>query len=131
MAWFTLITVIGSVAWFLIVYFAENLTRKTRMNLSVKVISQRPPAGRCTLYAAYAQALAEALGASTEIVFSAHRNAHGNGYPALWLNGRALQPADGVILTPTDLLTALNMAENTALTEALEQPLARMLEMVQ
>ena len=34
----------------------------------VKVISQQPPGGRCTLYARYADAIAGALGCSHRIV---------------------------------------------------------------
>lgn len=102
------------------------------MELQVRVISQNPPGGRCGLYAAYAEVVAAHLGAATEVVFSAERDAHGAGFPSLLLNGRPVQPADGVILMPDDLCAALAAAgqEATALAglaAALETPLASML----
>ena len=70
---------------------------------SVKVISQQPPGGRCTLYARYAEAIAAALGWSQRIVHDECRDAHGNGFPSLWVRDVAIQPADGVILSPEDI----------------------------
>lgn len=103
------------------------------MALKVKVISQHPPGGRCTLYAGYADAMMHLLDAHAELIISETRDAHGNGFPSLWLNGSAIQPADGVILTPSDILAALAAQGVTAeavmgLAEALEVPLERMLE---
>jgi cystathionine gamma-synthase len=103
------------------------------MKLKVLVISQQPPGGRCTLYAGYADALARHFGAHAKVVFSATRDAHGEGFPSLRLNGAALQPEDGVILMPADILTALaahglSAEAMTGLAVALEVPLERMLE---
>ena len=103
------------------------------MTLHVRVVSQHPPGGRCTLYAGYADVLAAHLDARTEVVFSTERDAHGSGFPALLVNGQAIQPADGVILMPVDLCTVLKAAglddaTLTGLTEALEVPLERMME---
>lgn len=103
------------------------------MSIQVRVISQQPPGGRCTLYAGYAEVLERHLEARAELVFSTTRNAHGEGFPSLWLNGAAVQPADGVILMPADVLaglTAQGMTEEAllGLAEALEAPLDRMLE---
>ena len=102
------------------------------MNLEIRVISQHPPGGRCTLYAGYAEVLAAHLEARTEVVFSSERDAHGSGFPSLLVNGVSAQPADGVILMPADITAALaahGMSEEaiTALAEALEAPLERML----
>lgn len=69
----------------------------------VKVISQQPPAGRCTLYACYAEAISDDLGWSHNVVHDSCRDAHGNGFPSLWICDAALQPADGVILAPEDI----------------------------
>lgn len=104
------------------------------MSIQVRVISQQPPGGRCTLYAGYAEVLERHLEARAELVFSTTRNAHGEGFPSLWLNGAAVQPEDGVILMPADVLAALRahgMTEEAllGLAEALEAPLDRMLEM--
>lgn len=100
--------------------------------MQVRVISQQPPGGRCSLYADYAEALGQCLGAEVEVIFSSERCAHGEGFPALWLNGQAMQPADGVILMPDDILQKLDgiaperMAQLTAsLNAALEAMLVR------
>ncbi|MEW6165910.1 MAG: hypothetical protein AB1642_12690 [Pseudomonadota bacterium] len=69
----------------------------------VKVISQQPPGGRCTLYAGYADAIAATLGWSQTIVHDECRDAHGDGFPSLWIRDVAIQPADGVILSPEDI----------------------------
>ncbi|HEX7971947.1 MAG TPA: hypothetical protein VF501_06985 [Thiobacillus sp.] len=102
------------------------------MALDIRVISQHPPGGRCSLYAGYAEVLAVHLEAGMEVVFSSERDAHGSGFPSLLLNGHPIQPADGVILMPADLCAALAAAgQNEAvladLAEALEAPLGRML----
>lgn len=103
------------------------------MSIEVRVISQQPPGGRCTLYAGYAGVLERHLKIRAELVFSATRDAHGDGFPSLWLNGAAVPPADGVILMPADVLaglTARGVPEEAllGLVEALEAPLERMLE---
>lgn len=102
------------------------------MIFEVRVISQQPPGGRCSLYADYAEALRQCLDAQVDVVFSAERCAHGEGFPALWLNGQPLQPADGVILMPEDILQRLGgiAPEQTtrlaaSLNAALEAMLAR------
>jgi cystathionine gamma-synthase len=102
------------------------------MDLHVRVVSQQPPGGRCTLYAGYADVLAAHPGTVTEIVFSTERDAHGSGFPSLLLNGIPAQPADGVILMPADLCAALaaaglDAAALAGLAAALEVPLERML----
>ncbi|MHB1214213.1 MAG: hypothetical protein ACYCY9_04410 [Thiobacillus sp.] len=103
------------------------------MNLHVRVISQHPPGGRCSLYAGYAEVLAAHLDTRMEVVFMTERDAHGSGFPSLLLNGCPLQPADGVILMPADIIAALaahgmSGEAMTGLAEALEAPLERMLE---
>jgi len=103
------------------------------MNLYVRVVSQHPPGGRCTLYAGYAEVLAAYLDARTEIVLSTERDAHGSGFPSLLVNGLPVQPGDGVILMPADLCALLAAAGQdeaalAGLAEALEAPLQRMME---
>jgi len=103
------------------------------MSVAVRVISQRPPGGRCTLYAGYADVLERHLEARAELVISTMRDAHGEGFPSLWLNGAAVQPEDGVILMPADVLAGLKahgIPEEAmlGLIEALEVPLDRLLE---
>ncbi len=100
----------------------------------VIVISQQPPGGRCSLYAGYADVLERHLKVSAKLIFSTTRDAHGEGFPSLWVNGVAVQPEDGVILMPADVLAGLKahgVQEDAlpGLVEALEAPLDRMLEM--
>jgi len=77
------------------------------MDLHVRVVSQHPPGGRCTIYAGYAEVLAACLDARTGVVISTERDAHGSGFPSLLVNGLSIQPADGVILMPADLCAML------------------------
>jgi cystathionine gamma-synthase len=102
------------------------------MNLEIRVISQHPPGGRCTLYAGYAEVLATHLGARIEVEYSTERDAHGSGFPSLLVNGLPAQPADGVILMPADLCAMLAAGRDETillgLAEALEAPLERMME---
>ena len=103
------------------------------MALHIRVVSQHPPGGRCTLYAGYAEVLATHLDARMEVEITTERDAHGSGFPSLLLNECPVQPADGVILMPADLCAALTAAgEDEAalagLAEALEAPLERMME---
>jgi cystathionine gamma-synthase len=103
------------------------------MNLYVRVVSQHPPGGRCSLYAGYADVLAAYLNAQTDIVITTERDAHGSGFPSLLVNGVSAQPADGVILMPADLCALLaavgqDEAALAGLAEALEAPLQRMME---
>lgn len=103
------------------------------MSVDIRVISQQPPGGRCILYAGYSEALARHFRAHAEVVFSATRDAHGEGFPSLWVNGAAIQPEDGMIVMPADVLghlTAHGMSEEAlmGLAEALEAPLERMLD---
>ncbi len=77
------------------------------MSIKIRVISQQPPGGRCNLYAGYADALAHHFRIGAEIEYSATRGAHGDGFPSLWLNGIAVQPEDGAIVMPSDILATL------------------------
>ena len=74
---------------------------------AIKVISQNPPGGRCTLYALYAAELASSLGLTRRVIHSDCRDAHGDGFPSLLLHGMALLPSDGVILSPADIYASL------------------------
>lgn len=75
--------------------------------IDVRVISQTPPGGRCGLYTDYGQALALYLGARFELQITAERDAHGNGFPSIWLNGIPVKPSDGVIVMPEDVVAVL------------------------
>lgn len=73
----------------------------------LRVVSQQPPGGRCTLYARYALELSSLFGLEMETVYTDCRDAHGTGFPSLLLNGISLQPSDGVILSPEDIHSEL------------------------
>ena len=73
----------------------------------IKVISQYPPGGRCTLYAHYAAELESCLGLTKRVIHSDCRDAHGEGFPSLVLHGVVLKPSDGVILSPDDIYAGL------------------------
>ena len=73
----------------------------------IKVLSQHPPGGRCTLYALYAEELLSCLGLAKRVIHTECRDAHGEGFPALLVKGVALQPSDGVILSPEDIRDGL------------------------
>jgi cystathionine gamma-synthase len=77
---------------------------------AIKIISQYPPGGRCTLYALYAEELASSLGLSRRVIHSECRDAHGDGFPSLVLQGVVLKPSDGVILSPQDICAGLARA---------------------
>ncbi len=99
--------------------------------LDVRVISQQPPGGRCKLYAAYGRVLERQTGARFSLESSATRQAHGHGFPSIWLNGQPLQPSDGVIVMPDDLLAALGAADslpNDKIKAALDAEVELMLE---
>ncbi|HQS58818.1 MAG TPA: hypothetical protein PLU16_08110 [Gallionellaceae bacterium] len=94
----------------------------------IKVISQNPPGGRCTLYALYAAELETCLGLSKRVIHSDCRNAHGDGFPSLVLKGVVLKPSDGVILSPEDICSGL---ENTGIDLSGVPDLAARLEAIQ
>jgi hypothetical protein len=96
----------------------------------VRVISKQPPGGRCGLYAGYGQALARHVGARLQVDFTDTPDAHGHGFPSIWIGGSPLQPADGVIVMPADLLAALGsagVAATSPLEGALEGEVEKML----
>lgn len=66
----------------------------------IAVIAKEPPGGRCRLYFAFADALVAAIGAETSILQSPEA-------PAFVVNGAAIVPADGVILSADELHAGL------------------------
>ena len=73
----------------------------------VKVISQQPPGGRCTLYARYADAISAATGWPHSVVHSEERDAHGEGFPSLWIGDVSVQPEDYFMITADDICRQL------------------------
>jgi cystathionine gamma-synthase len=103
------------------------IKRTLTKHVEITVLSQKPPGGRCALYARYAEALSAHLDLPLRIVYTAQQDAHGMGFPSLLLDGRALQPADGVILSPEDICGSLarfgpeDTEELAALLEVIEE----------
>lgn len=94
----------------------------------VKVLSQQPPGGRCTLYARYAKAISDVLGWNHQVVHTECRDAHGEGFPSLLVREIAIRPSDGVILAPEDICTHLaNLGIGDTLVEALQTRLETIL----
>ncbi|MCK9387745.1 MAG: hypothetical protein M0Q22_05045 [Sulfuritalea sp.] len=90
----------------------------------VKVISRQPPGGRCTLYGRYAKAISDVLGWNHQVVHSECGDAHGEGFPSLLVRDVAIQPYDGVILSPDDICTHLTrIGIDDALVEGLQSRL--------
>lgn len=77
----------------------------------VRVISQHPPGGRCTLYTCYGQILAQHLGSQFQLDISTVRDTHGHGFPSIWINGSSLKPSDGIIVMPDDIVAILNASD--------------------
>lgn len=76
----------------------------------IKVLSQQPPGGRCTLYALYAEALSSSLGLAMRVIHTDCRDPHGEGFPSMRVKDVVLRPADGVILSPQDICDGLAAA---------------------
>lgn len=99
--------------------------------LEVRVIAQEPPGGRCNLYTGYGRVLEKTLGAQFQLAISQTRDANGQGFPSLWIDGRPLMPSDGVIVMPSDILATLgadNVAATPELEEALDAEVVKMLD---
>jgi cystathionine gamma-synthase len=98
--------------------------------LAVQVISQTPPGGRCGLYTDYGHALAQYLDAKFELKISSERDAHGNGFPSIWINGNPVKPSDGIIVMPEDMVEVLvksGIAINEKISAALDAAINKLL----
>jgi hypothetical protein len=79
--------------------------------MTVTVISKSPPGGRCTLYTRYAEALSGLFGLTLEIHCPSDAPWDGPPPPALIIRGQVVEPSDGVIVAPEDIVTVLNSTE--------------------
>lgn len=80
------------------------------MSELIKVVSRQPPGGRCTLYAGYVREISLQLGISVTVAYHVDDPDAGPPPPALLINGQELQPSDGVILSPDDVVRSLTDA---------------------
>lgn len=78
--------------------------------MSVTVVSRSPAGGRCTLYARYAEALSGHFGLAVDIHCPGDASWEGPPPPALVIRGHVVEPSDGVIVAPEDLVAALDGA---------------------
>lgn len=95
--------------------------------MEITLLLKEPPGGRCTLYRAYAEALAEKTAAHCvetldEVPGQAQLSA-----PAMLIDGKVVEPADGVIIAPDDIGAMLEpLVDDVAPLEAsLEEVLER------
>ncbi|MBF0166673.1 MAG: hypothetical protein HQL45_03500 [Alphaproteobacteria bacterium] len=87
--------------------------------MKITLVSKNPPGGRCTLYGSYARVIAEALNGAVEIVFPEPEAALQP--PALLIDGLNLEPADGLMLTPSELQEGLGCVTPPGLLKRLEE----------
>lgn len=71
--------------------------------MEIILLLNDPPGGRCRLYRAYGAALAEHAGALCTERFDGLAVQPELRAPAILINGQAVAPADGVIISPQDL----------------------------
>lgn len=71
--------------------------------MSVSVVSKIPAGGRCTLYTRYAEVLAGHGGLAMKPYCPGDTAEGSPSAPALVIRGTAVEPADGVIVTPEDI----------------------------
>jgi cystathionine gamma-synthase len=90
---------------------------------TISVISRQPPGLRCSLYAGYAQVLSQYLGLSVTVDYRAEPPEDESPFPALLVDGQAIQPADGVILSPEDVCDALKRAGLMTEAHLIESPI--------
>ncbi|MEW6647043.1 MAG: hypothetical protein AB1450_07580 [Pseudomonadota bacterium] len=71
--------------------------------MEITLLLNNPPGGRCRLYQAYGAALAEHAAARCDEQFGRLPQQSELRAPAILINGQAVAPADGVIISPQDL----------------------------
>lgn len=75
--------------------------------MTVTVVSKSPPGGRRTLYARYAEAIADRFHLTVDIHCPGETSGDGPDPPALVIRGVVAAPSDGVIVAPGDIGRAL------------------------
>ena len=76
--------------------------------ITITVVSNNPPGGRCTLYIRYAEELASSLGCIVQTIYPDETNQLNA--PNLLLNDIAVAPADGVIIDANVLCKAIEQS---------------------
>jgi cystathionine gamma-synthase len=75
--------------------------------MTVTVVSKSPPGGRCTLYARYAEAVSGHFGLAMDIHCPGNEPWEGPPPPAIVIRGLVVEPSDGVIVAPEDIVAVL------------------------
>jgi cystathionine gamma-synthase len=75
--------------------------------MTVTVVSRSPAGGRCTLYARYAEALSGHFGLNVDIHCLGNEPREGPPPPAMVIRGQVVEPSDGVIVAPEDIVAIL------------------------
>ena len=75
--------------------------------MKVVVISKSPPGGRCRLYMRYAEAIADRHGWGQEVRFPESSPLNAPPPAALIIGEQLVAPADGVIVSPEDIVRVL------------------------
>jgi cystathionine gamma-synthase len=89
-------------------HFAEKSDSR-RLNMIITV-SKSPPGGRCTLYARYAEAVSRHFGLTVDIHCPGNEPRKGPPPPAIVIQGLVVEPFDGVIVAPEDIVAVLAKA---------------------
>lgn len=96
--------------------------------MKVVVISKSPPGGRCRLYLRYAEAVASRYGWGQEVLYPEGCPPGAPAPAALIIGEQLVAPADGVIVSPEDIVRVLgelganNVAEDvTTLLRTIEE----------
>ena len=77
-------------------------------HLTLTILSNNPPGGRCTLYAQYAKELSHAFDLKIKIICPDEDHIHRA--PGLLIADRPVRPADGIMIDPDDISLVLKQA---------------------
>ena len=75
---------------------------------NITVLSKQPPGGRCTLYIRYAKAISRHMGVDAQVKYCESGEKDADTPPALLIGETRIEPADGVIVSPEDLIKGLS-----------------------
>jgi cystathionine gamma-synthase len=78
--------------------------------VTVTVVSRAPAGGRCTLYARYAEVLSGHFGLTVDIHCPGDEPREGPPPPAMVIRDQVVEPSDGVIVAPEDIVAVLARA---------------------
>ena len=94
--------------------------------MKITIVSKNPPGGRCALYGCYAQVVTDVLGGVIETIFPGPEDEVQP--PGLMIEDRLIIPADGLILSPSDVHDGLGKHGSPSLLARLEEAEARFME---